>query len=96
MSYFVVENSRYYCYFDEQGALHEILLQEGGSRDNRFTMGMDLASLEEIVKREGGTLETDEKREDSLEWYVYFDDKQQIRYEFGMYEGELSCLFEKP
>lgn len=96
MAYFVVENSRYYCHFDEQGVLYEILLQEGGSRDNRFTIGMNLPTLEETVKKEGGTLEHAEKQEESLEWYVYQDNKQQIRYEFGMYEGELSCLFEKP
>ena len=96
MAYFVVENSRYYCHFDEQGTLQEILLQEGGSRDDRFVIGVDLDTLEERVKKEGGILEKAEKPEESLEWYVYFDDKQQIRYEFGMYEGELSCLFEKP
>ena len=43
--YIVVEDSRYFLDFDEDGHLNRIRLQEGGSRDLQFEMGM---TMEEV------------------------------------------------
>ena len=95
MAYFVVEDSQYYCHFDENGELEQILLQVGGSRDGRFSIGMDFSELEKIVTDAGYSLKKmEDSSEDSGERYTYRDEEQQIEYEFFIYEGKLSVLQE--
>lgn len=91
--YFCIEDSRYYCYFEEAWYLNEILIQEGGSRDNRFGIGMSLMELEALVEAEGGFLEPVE--DETVERYIYGDETQQIQYEFYIYEGFISVLWER-
>lgn len=95
MAYFAVEDSRYYCYFDKNGKFEQLFLQEGGSRDERFVIGMDFSKLEELIINEGGTLEkVEENSDDATIWYIYLDEAQQIQYKFGIYEEKLSVLWE--
>lgn len=56
-SYMVVEDSRYFLYFDDKGELYQVLMQAGGSRSKEFTMGM---SLEEVKEKVGGDLQIEE------------------------------------
>lgn len=51
-NYIEVEESRYILYFNEQMKLSKILLQDGGSRDNCFQMGMKMDEIEQRI--EGG------------------------------------------
>lgn len=62
-NYIVVENCRYYCYFDERGRLYRILLQEGGSRDGKFEIGM---SMEEVRTYFDGGLTVQERNENGI------------------------------
>lgn len=95
MAYFVVEDSQYYCHFDKNGELEQILLQVGGSRDGRFRIGMDFSELETIVTNAGYSLKKmEDSSEDSGERYTYRDEELQIEYEFFIYEGKLSVLQE--
>jgi len=95
MAYFVVEDSRYYCYFDKNKEFTQLLLQEGGSRDGRFRIAMELSELEKMVTGEGGTLKKAEANTDEpTECYIYQDKEQQIQYEFIIYEEQLSVLWE--
>jgi len=95
MAYFVVEDSQYYCHFDKNGELEQILLQVGGSRDGRFRIGMDFSELESIVANAGYSLKKmEDGSEDSGERYTYRDEELQIEYEFFIYEGKLSVLQE--
>ena len=91
--YIVVENSRYSLYFDEDGHLNRILLQEGGSRDGRFTLGMSLSELEKAVEETGGTL-TKVESDTPYEIWFYQDQGQQIQYEFFVYEGNVTVVNE--
>ena len=91
--YIVVENSRYCLYFDEYEHLNRILLQEGGSRDGRFTLGMPLSDLEKAVEVAGGTL-TKVESDTPYEIWFYQDQGQQIHYEFNVYEGSVTVVYE--
>ena len=91
--YIVVENSRYSLYFDEDGHLNRILLQEGGSRDGRFTLGMSLSELEKAVEEAGGTL-TKVESDTPYEIWFYQNQGQQIQYEFFVYEGNVTVVNE--
>lgn len=93
LSYLCVEDSRYYCYFDELGGLERILIQEGGSRDGRFEIGMSMEEVEKSVEAAGGALEqTTEYTEKQA--YIFRDLEKQIIYEFCFYENKLSALWE--
>lgn len=90
MTSLCVEDSRYYCYFDEKNEFNRLLIQEGGSRDNRFALGISQAELEELVKSAGGVLA---KESDTV--YSFSDNENQIKYEFLIYEGNISVLWEE-
>ena len=85
--------SQYFCYFDSQKKLVRITIQDGGSRDGRFTEGMSLSDLETAVEEAGGSLT---KVESDTTWdiWLYEDREQQIQYEFSVYEGKLSVVNE--
>ena len=85
--------SQYHCYFDSQNELVRIRIQEGGSRDGRFSVEMSLSDLEKAVEEAGGTLT---KIENDYAWdlWVYQDHEQQIQYEFTVYEGSVSAVSE--
>ena len=85
--------SQYHCYFDSQNKLVRITMQEGGSRDRRFTLGMSLSDLEKAVEEAGGAL-TKIESDDTLDFWVYEDQKQQIQYEFSVYEGSVTVVNE--
>ena len=85
--------SQYHCYFDSQNELVRIRIQEGGSRDGRFSVEMSLSDLEKAVEEAGGTLT---KIENDYAWdlWVYQDHEQKIQYEFTVYEGSVSAVSE--
>ena len=87
------QHSQYYCDFDYQKKLVRITIQDGGSRDGRFTEGMSLSDLETAVEDAGGSLT---KVESDTTWdiWLYEDQEQQIQYEFSVYEGKLSVVNE--
>ena len=64
-NYIVVEDSRYFLYFDEDGHLNRILLQEGGSRDLQFEMGMP---MEEIRSKIGDDFIVQEYDDGAVYW----------------------------
>ena len=47
--YIVVENSKYVLFFDESLQLSSILLQVGGSRNLKFTMGMSMEEVQALL-----------------------------------------------
>ena len=53
-NYIVVDDSRYFLDFDEDGHLNRIRLQEGGSRRLQFEMGM---TMEEVRSKIDGGLD---------------------------------------
>lgn len=85
--------SQFHCYFDSQNKLARITVQEGGSRDGRFTLGMSLSDLEKTVRESGGTL-TEIENNDTWDIWAYQDQGQQIRYEFSVYEESVSVVSE--
>lgn len=85
------QNSQYHCYFDDQNKLVRITLQEGGSRDGRFTLGMSLSDLEKAVQEAGGFLT---KAESDNPYDIWFYQDQQIQYEFFVYEGSVTVVNE--
>ncbi len=87
------EYSQYHCYFDNQNKLVRIAIQEGGSRDGRFTLGMSLSDLEKVVEEAGGSF-TKEAGDTPYEIWFYQDKERQIRYEFFVYEGSVSVVNE--
>ena len=87
------EHSQYHCYFDSQNKLVTILIQEGGSRDGRFTLGMPFSELEKVVEEAGASL-TKEESDTPYEIWFYQDQEQQMRYEFSVYEGSVSVMRE--
>lgn len=87
------QNSQYYCYFDSQNKLVRIMIQEGGSRDGRFTLGMSFSDLEEAVREAGGSL-TKVESDIPYDGWFYQDQEQQIQYEFALYEGSVSSVEE--
>lgn len=89
----VAQNSQYYCYFDSQNGLDRIMIQEGGSRDGRFMLGMSFSDLEEAVGEAGGSL-TKVESDIPYDGWLYQDKEQQIQYEFALNEGSVSSLDE--
>lgn len=87
------EYSQYHCYFDGQNKMVRIRIQEGGSRDGRFTLGMSFSDLEKAVQEAGGFL-TKVESDNPYDIWFYHDQEQQIRYEFAVYEGSVSVLDE--
>ncbi len=85
--------SQYHCYFDSQNKLVTLAIQEGGSRDGRFMLGMPFSELEKVVE-EAGTSLTKEESDTPYETWFYQDQEQQMRYEFRVYEGSVSVLKE--
>ena len=92
-SLFSAQSGQYHCYFDSQKKLDRITLQEGGSRDGRFTLGMPFSDLEKAVEDAGGTL-TQIDIDDTWDLWFYQDQEQQIQYEFRVYEGSVSVIDE--
>ena len=88
--------SQYHCYFDfgSPNKLVKITIQEGGSRDGRFVLGMSLADLKEAVANAGGTLTEIEKDAPWAIW-VYQDHEQHIQYEFSVYEERVTVVSER-
>ena len=87
------QNNQYHCYFDDQNKLVRIRIQEGGSRDGRFMLGMSFSDLEKAVEEAGGSLMKVES-DNLYESWFYRDQEQQIRYEFDVYDGSISALDE--
>lgn len=87
------QNNQYHCYFDDQNKLVRIRIQEGGSRDRRFILGMSFSDLEKAVEETGGSLMKVES-DNLYESWFYRDQEQQIRYEFDVYDGNISALDE--
>ena len=87
------QNNQYHCYFDDQNKLVRIRIQEGGSRDRRFMLGMSFSDLEKAVEEAGGSLMKVES-DNLYESWFYRDQEQQIRYEFDVYDGSISALDE--
>ena len=87
------QNNQYHCYFDDQNQLVRIRIQEGGSRDRRFVLGMSFSDLEKAVEEAGGSLMKAES-DNLYESWFYRDQEQQIRYEFDVYDGSISALDE--
>ena len=85
--------NQYHCYFDSQNQLAMIAIQEGGSRDGRFTLGMSLSDLKKTVEEAGSSLTKDES-DPSRDIWFYQDQTQQIQYEFFMYGGNVSTVHE--
>ena len=85
--------NQYHCYFDSQNKLGRITIQEGGSRDGRYTLGMSLSDLEEAVEESGGFL-TKVESDTPYDIWFYQDQEQQIQYKFLVYEGSVSVVNE--
>ena len=92
-----IENSKYYCYFDENGGLDRIQIQAGSSRDGRFLV--DKTTLEELQRNiadADGTLTLVKSAEEaSWERWQYEDIHEQIRYYFTVYEGIVTVIEEE-
>lgn len=80
-----VEDCRYYLYFDEGGHFDQIFLQEGGSRSQKFVMGM---SMEEVrayfdsgLTYEDGVYWSNEILDGSYFGFVFQEDALEIVYE---------------
>ena len=85
--------SQYHCYFDSQNKLARITIQEGGSRDGRFALGMSLSDLEKVVEDTGGFL-TKVESDTPYDIWFYQDQEQQIQYRFFVYEGNVTVVNE--
>lgn len=83
------EHNQYVCVFDDQNRLESILIEEGGSRDGRFTCGMSLSELRETVESEGGELTGGMYGE-----YFYEDAEQNMKYVLYVYEDVLNSVWE--
>lgn len=98
-----IEDGRYYAYFDEAGGLNEFVLQEGGSRNKLFTIGMEYSELEDIVAaRPDGELMTGETRNyesfggiSEVKCYLYNDTDNNIQYEFSIKDDKLCMVYER-
>lgn len=86
--------NQYHCYFDSDDMLARITIQEGGSRDGCFKLGMSFADLEEVVREAGGSFIAAETEALSSACWVYQDESKQIQYKFYIYEGHLSVVHE--
>ncbi|MDE7339151.1 MAG: hypothetical protein K2N80_01135 [Lachnospiraceae bacterium] len=87
------QNNQYYCYFDSQNKLVRVMIQEGGSRDGRFMLGMSFSDLEKVVEEAGGSL-TKVESDIPYDGWIYQDQEQQIQYEFAFNEGSMSSVDE--
>lgn len=87
------EYSQYHCYFDNQNKLVRLSIQEGGSRDGRFTLGMSFSDLQKRVEEAGGSFAKEES-DTPYEIWLYQDIGQQIQYAFCVYEGSVSVVDE--
>lgn len=92
-----IENSKYYCYFDENGGLDRIQIQAGSSRDGRFLV--DKTTLEELQRNIADADDTltqvKSVEEASWERWQYEDVQEQIRYYFTVYEGIVTVIEEE-
>ena len=86
-------NSQYYCYFDSRNKLVRIMIQEGGSRDGRFMLGITFFDLEKAVGEAGGSLMKVES-DIPYDGWIYQDQEQQIQYEFAFNEGRMCSVEE--
>ncbi|MCM1214568.1 MAG: hypothetical protein NC331_03570 [Lachnospiraceae bacterium] len=88
------EHSQYMCFFDDQHRLESILIQEGGSRDGRFTLDMPFSELRDLVEGAGGELTEGFVERFNDTFYIYEDMEQHIKYGFSVYEDTLSTVWE--
>lgn len=86
--YLVVDNNRYFLYFDEKCGLESILLQYGGSRNSVFTIGM---SLEEIKEIPDISLQENPSEEEGTNYWCVADG---IYYELAIYDNMLQTVTE--
>lgn len=87
----VAENNRYRLTFDETGCLDGIMIQEGGgSRNNRFTVGM---SMEEVRAQFSSDFTCEETEWDVIYWADEILDGN--RYGFEFKEGALWIIYER-
>ncbi|MDE7332467.1 MAG: hypothetical protein K2O16_09525 [Lachnospiraceae bacterium] len=87
------QNNQFHCYFDSRNRLVRIMIQEGGSRDGRFMLGMSFSDLEKAVREAGGSLMKVES-DIPYDGWIYQDQEQQIQYEFAL-DGGRMCSVEE-
>ena len=75
----IMVEGKYFLHFDEDERLYQIHLQEGGSRDQRFSVGMTRQEVEELIgplvyTQEEGRLSWAEKPENGNYYGFFFYD----------------------
>lgn len=92
-----IEDSRYRCYFAEDGGLKGIVIQTGSSRDERFTVDeTTLEEVQQIVADAGGTLTLVTPAGDNpWENWKYVDTAQGITYWFTVSQGKVTIITEE-
>lgn len=92
-----IEDSRYRCYFAEDGGLQGIVIQTGSSRDERFTVDeTTLEEVQQIVADAGGTLTLVTPAGDNpWENWQYVDTPQGITYWFTVSQGRVTVITEE-
>ena len=88
-NYIVVEDSRYFLYFDEDGHLNRIFLQEGGSRDLQFEMGM---TMEEVRSKIDDDFIVQEYDDGAVYWTRESVDGSYLGFIFN--DDGLYCVYE--
>lgn len=83
------EYNQYICGFDNENRLESILIMDGGSRDGRFSCGISLSELQDMVEGAGGEL-----AEGTDNNYIYEDMEQHIRYNFRINENIVTSVWE--
>ena len=92
-----IEDSRYRCYFADDGGLKGIVIQTGSSRDERFTVDETaLEEVQQIVADAGGTLTLVTPAGDNpWENWKYVDTAQGITYWFTVSQGKVTVITEE-
>ncbi len=92
-----IEDSRYRCYFADDGGLKGIVIQTGSSRDERFTVDeTTLEEVQQIVADAGGTLTLVTPAGDNpWENWKYVDTAQGITYWFTVSQGKVTVITEE-
>ncbi|MCH5251288.1 MAG: hypothetical protein J1E98_15230, partial [Lachnospiraceae bacterium] len=87
--YIVVEDNRYFLDFDEDGHLNRIRLQEGGSRNLQFEMGM---TMEEVRSKIDDDFIVEEYDDSAVYWTREPIDDSYLGFSF--YDNGLYFVFE--
>ena len=92
-----IEDSRYLCYFAEDGGLKGIVIQTGSSRDERFTVDeTTLEEVQQIVADAGGTrMLITPAGDNPWEVWKYEDTMQGITYWFTVSQGKITVITEE-